>query len=287
MKKYLAIICLLLLAVAVPTKAQQGRQDVIYLKESSILRGIIVERIPDSICKIEIAGGSIIAVKFSQIERLEQVNRPEVYIIYSRSLRRRIRSIGLESCLSYLYYADGGPSTGQHSAESGMGIYLLPEFRVGDHVSALVGAALQYIPTRNTSNSFSGDDIYIDRGYQFRIELPVWLRVSFGKKLGYFFQFGLGVGANLYQGKGYYFSGGYLSAMSYNGYEKINTGFVSVGNFGAGLRAKVKQGLDLIAYLQLSPIDIEFFFEQQEFNPYLQLHFGFNFNCKRKEQDEE
>src|SRR5437867_4070960 len=47
----------------------QKTQDVIYLKDGSILKGTITEQIPDSIIMLEIEGGSIWVIKFRDILR--------------------------------------------------------------------------------------------------------------------------------------------------------------------------------------------------------------------------
>jgi len=66
MKKLIAIITLFSITSFV-LLAQRNIEDVLYLKNGSIIRGSIVELVPDSTLKIEIAGGSLLVYKASEI----------------------------------------------------------------------------------------------------------------------------------------------------------------------------------------------------------------------------
>lgn len=50
-------------------------EDVIYLKDGSIIRGIIVERVPGETYKIEIAGGSVLVVDADEVEKITKERR--------------------------------------------------------------------------------------------------------------------------------------------------------------------------------------------------------------------
>ena len=76
MKKLIALSALVLLSV-VAAMAQTSTQDVIYLKNGSMYRGSIIEQVPNQSYKIEISGGSVIAVQVSEIERITKEKLPE------------------------------------------------------------------------------------------------------------------------------------------------------------------------------------------------------------------
>lgn len=68
MKKYLFLIIVMLSASTVFTQSQY--EDVVYLKNGSIIRGVITEQIPNESIKIEISNGSIFVYRMDEIERI-------------------------------------------------------------------------------------------------------------------------------------------------------------------------------------------------------------------------
>ena len=46
-------------------------KDIIYLKDGSTLRGVIIEQIPDQYVKISIAGGTVIEVNMNEVKRIK------------------------------------------------------------------------------------------------------------------------------------------------------------------------------------------------------------------------
>lgn len=55
--------------------AQSNYQDVVYLKNGSVIRGIIVEQVPNQSIKIETADKSIFVYKMEEIEKLAKEGR--------------------------------------------------------------------------------------------------------------------------------------------------------------------------------------------------------------------
>ena len=55
--------------------AQNNLEDVIYLKNGSVYRGLIIEQVPNLSYKIQIAGGSIISVTLTEIEKITKEPR--------------------------------------------------------------------------------------------------------------------------------------------------------------------------------------------------------------------
>lgn len=68
MKKYLVL--LLLTLVTSVSFGQGNYQDVIYLKNGSIIRGIIVEQVPNKSIKIETADRNVFVYQMDEIEKL-------------------------------------------------------------------------------------------------------------------------------------------------------------------------------------------------------------------------
>jgi hypothetical protein len=57
------------------TAAGNEYEDVMYLNDGSVIRGIIVERVPGETYKIEIAGGSVLVVDADEVERIAKERR--------------------------------------------------------------------------------------------------------------------------------------------------------------------------------------------------------------------
>jgi hypothetical protein len=68
MKKTLGLIIFILLGTI--AFSQEDYQDVVYLKNGSIIRGIIIEQIPNISIKIETASRGVIVYQIDEIERI-------------------------------------------------------------------------------------------------------------------------------------------------------------------------------------------------------------------------
>lgn len=75
MKKYLLITLLVFISVTV--FAQNNYQDVVFLKNGSIIRGLIIEQVPNKSIKIETQDKSVFVYQIDEIEKLtkEEVKR--------------------------------------------------------------------------------------------------------------------------------------------------------------------------------------------------------------------
>lgn len=79
MKTVIAAFALLILPIL--GFAQSGMEDVIYLKNGSVYRGVIIEQVPNESMKIRSAGGNVFAVNMNDVERIakeELAVRPAV-----------------------------------------------------------------------------------------------------------------------------------------------------------------------------------------------------------------
>lgn len=68
MKKYLTLILLVLITTA--SFSQNNYQDVVYLKNGSIIRGIIIEQVPNKSIKIETSDRSVFVYQMDEIEKI-------------------------------------------------------------------------------------------------------------------------------------------------------------------------------------------------------------------------
>jgi len=69
MKKSLFVIALLLVSVYT-VLAQEYVKETVYLKNGSIIKGIVVEQIPNETIKIQTADGSLFVYKMSEVEKI-------------------------------------------------------------------------------------------------------------------------------------------------------------------------------------------------------------------------
>lgn len=93
MKKIFTLLCLVVLTTL--TFAQNNYQDVVYLKNGSIIRGIIIEPIPNKSIKIETADRSVFVFQMDEIERFtkEPMQGRSPMASQSRGLQKGYRGI--------------------------------------------------------------------------------------------------------------------------------------------------------------------------------------------------
>ena len=73
MKKGIILITIFVIATVLTSKftfAQSGYQDVVYLKNGSIIRGIIIEQVPNKSLKIQTKDENVFFFKFEEIEKI-------------------------------------------------------------------------------------------------------------------------------------------------------------------------------------------------------------------------
>lgn len=69
--KKLLLFCIMLIGVMQMTYAQRAPMDeVVYLKNGSIIRGVIVEQVPNKSLKIETADGSLFVFEMDEVEKI-------------------------------------------------------------------------------------------------------------------------------------------------------------------------------------------------------------------------
>ncbi len=92
MKRCLLILVLLLTSIS--TFAQNNKQDVVYLKNGSIIRGEIVNLVPNEAVKIKTADGSVFAYAMDEVKEItkEPAVKPEKK---NRIIEKRKGYIGL------------------------------------------------------------------------------------------------------------------------------------------------------------------------------------------------
>jgi hypothetical protein len=75
MKKTLCVLALLLGGFCVALSAQNKMQDVVYLKNGSMIRGMIVEQVPNESLKIRTKDGSLFVYTIDEISRITKESK--------------------------------------------------------------------------------------------------------------------------------------------------------------------------------------------------------------------
>lgn len=87
MKKYLTLILFALITIVL--FGQSNYQDVVYLKNGSIIRGVIIEQVPNKSIKIETADRSVFVYQMNEIEKITKETPPETKESKNNSDRRK------------------------------------------------------------------------------------------------------------------------------------------------------------------------------------------------------
>jgi len=88
--------------------------DVVYLKDGSVIRGLVVEQIPDKSIKIEIYDGSVFVYNIDQVEKItKELNRRQ-----RRQTHRNVRIYADpgQSLRGYKGFIDGGYNFGDYES---------------------------------------------------------------------------------------------------------------------------------------------------------------------------
>ncbi len=133
-----------------PALAQRDINDIIYLKNGTVLKGKLIEQVPDSIVKIEIAGGSVFVVTMAELDYIayrQKTEPSQVQAVNAESSSRKskgycsVSQIGLlpGSGNSYDYYwYSSSPSVG-------VTVQTIHGYRFNPHILAGAGLAIDII----------------------------------------------------------------------------------------------------------------------------------------------
>ncbi len=87
MKKCLALLFFALFTTVL--FGQSNYQDVVYLKNGSIIRGMIIEQVPNKSIKIETADKSVFVFQMDEIEKITKEAPPDTKQLKNKSVRRK------------------------------------------------------------------------------------------------------------------------------------------------------------------------------------------------------
>lgn len=68
--KRLITLVIMLLCMSFYAYTQQAQQEIVYLKNGSVIKGVIIEQIPNESLKIQTADGSIFSYQMTEVEKI-------------------------------------------------------------------------------------------------------------------------------------------------------------------------------------------------------------------------
>lgn len=167
MKKYLALILFAL--VTTVAFAQSNYQDVVYLKNGSIIRGIIIEQVPNKSIKIETADRSLFVYQMDEIEKLTKEQPKGV-------IRNAYNSSGIQSGYKGIVEMGYQIGVGDYGMDR-LKLNIINGYQINPHFSLGIGTGLRYY--------FDAEAAIIPVFADFRANL-------FNQNISPYFSFGIG-----------------------------------------------------------------------------------------------
>ena len=86
------IICLFVFLLCSFSAMAQSQQDVVYLKNGSVIRGSVIEQVPNASLKIKTADGSVFVYQMDEVDR---ITKEEVKALDKKALRKQLEETDL------------------------------------------------------------------------------------------------------------------------------------------------------------------------------------------------
>jgi hypothetical protein len=135
MKKLIFIIAFLQAVFC--AYAQQSSQDVLYLKNGSIIRGTIIEQVPNKSLKIQTADGSVFVYSIEEVEKITKEVATTNSTETTKSFAKTSGYVGIIEA-SHLVYV------GKYSTGSLSGFRFVNAIQTSSAVSLGLGAGLNF-----------------------------------------------------------------------------------------------------------------------------------------------
>ena len=211
--KFSVTITLFLFLFPFISLAQSGTEDVVYLKNGSVLRGEIVELIENDHLKIEIAGRNIFAVMMDDVEKITSEKL---------TIQRHYKKTGYMNRTGFELLHSGG--------DSSIRVTMVNGYRFNPHLSAGIGFGitpyndpLTLIPVFLELNlrflkANSSPYLFLKTGYNFSVHHDDNMEIL-DHHGGLLFNPGVGLHFIRSSGTGWYFQAGYNIDNSYYEFE--------------------------------------------------------------------
>lgn len=134
MKKYFALVLFALITSV--SFGQSNYQDVVYLKNGSIIRGVIIEQVPNKSIKIETANRNVFVYQMDEIEKLAK--EP-----YQGKINSSLSNSGLQSGYKGLVELGYQIGTGVYPVDR-MKLNIINGYQINPYFSLGFGTGLRY-----------------------------------------------------------------------------------------------------------------------------------------------
>jgi len=134
MKKYLALLLFSLMTTV--SFGQNNYQDVVYLKNGSIIRGVIIEQVPNKSIKIETADRNVFVYQMDEIEKLAKEQ-------YQRKSGSSLNNTGLQSGYKGIVELGYQIGTGDYGMDR-LKLNIINGYQINPYFSLGFGTGLRY-----------------------------------------------------------------------------------------------------------------------------------------------
>ena len=159
-RRFLIILLFLTTTICSNVLAQDNYQDVVYLKNGSIIHGMIIEQTPGKSLKIQTANDDVFVFSFDEIDKItkEQIPENEINKITKESSILKKRSGGKKSpALSFVLSFVVLPGAGQvYNGEPGKG--------VAQFLLVLTGYGVAIAGANNGNDGMAGGGLLLGLG---------------------------------------------------------------------------------------------------------------------------
>ena len=125
------------------TANAQNYEDVVYLKNGSVIRGIIIEQVPNQTLKIQTDGGSIFVYNFSDIEKMtKEMPFADIEDYISAKKASQLKSFNKPK--GYFGLAELGIAPGFDYNRLRAGVTIINGYRVVPQFAIGLGVGCQY-----------------------------------------------------------------------------------------------------------------------------------------------
>lgn len=211
MKKQLTFLLILLISIYAFSQETQY-EDVIYLKNGSVIRGMIIEQIPDSTLKIQTPNKSVLMFKYDEIQKIAkeeifQQTEPKSQTgqQLSGEIPSYIKERGFEATIDILSGYEFHYAEAVIGIQANFGYRIIPQIYVGSglgveryldleetHMPIFFTFRFDFINSRITPFFSTNigyavawiDDFEVDNYGGFMIEPGIGVRFNFSKNFG-------------------------------------------------------------------------------------------------------
>jgi opacity protein-like surface antigen len=234
----LVLFMLFLLTILLPEniQAQSNYQDVVYLKNGSVIRGMIIEQIPNQSLKIQTADGSLFVYTFEEVEKItkeapvETSARPpkeKKPVAGDQTVITAYVSVGLTAAVPTLeeleFYESSLYERDVNPLAFGGGIQVLfpvKQFKLGFDVG---------VKKTFTSTASYDMDLIFSTGYSEQVDKESAINIlfvgEFNPSDAFFVQGGLGTYMNSWFYSYEYYNPDYASSYTYDEYSGTHWNF--------------------------------------------------------------